>query len=113
MGMPGLAGFWAEFNIFMGMWERFPLVAVLAGISIPITGGYILRAVYQVFFGELKNEEFRRLPKLTWQEYTAAVVLAAVVIGTGLYPAALTEPISASVEPLAAALARAGELGMR
>jgi NADH-quinone oxidoreductase subunit M len=113
MGMPGLAGFWAEFNIFMGMWERFPLIAVLAGISIPITGGYILRAVYQVFFGELKDESFRRLPKLTWQEYAGAAVLAVVIIAAGLYPAALTEPISASVEPVAAALARAGALGMR
>jgi NADH-quinone oxidoreductase subunit M len=112
MGMPGLAGFWAEFNIFMGMWQRYPLIAVLAGISIPITGGYILRAMYQAFFGEVKNPEFRRLPKLTWQEYAAAGVLAAVLIVSGLYPAYLTEPISASVQPVAEALARAGALSL-
>jgi NADH-quinone oxidoreductase subunit M len=110
MGMPGLAGFWAEFNIFMGMWERYPLIAILAGISIPITGGYILRAVYQVFFGELKNPEFLKLPKLTWQEYSAATILALVLVVAGIAPAFLTEPISAGVAPVAEALARAGAL---
>ncbi|ABU58184.1 MULTISPECIES: NuoM family protein [Roseiflexus] len=113
MGMPGLAGFWAEFNIFMGMWQRFPLIAVLAGISIPITAGYILIAVYRVFFGELKNPEFRTLPKLTAQEYAAGVILVVVLIISGIYPAYLTEPIEASVQPIAEALARAGTLGMR
>jgi NADH-quinone oxidoreductase subunit M len=112
MGMPGLAGFWAEFNIFMGMWQRFPLIAVLAGISIPITAGYILLAVYRVFFGELKNPEFRRLPGLTTPEYVAGAILAAVLIVSGIYPAYLTEPIEASVRPIAEALARAGALGM-
>jgi NADH-quinone oxidoreductase subunit M len=110
MGMPGLAGFWAEFNIFIGMWERFPLIAVLAAISIPITGGYILIAIYRVFFGELKNREFLTLPKLTWQEYTAGAILAAVVIVSGLYPAYLTEPIEASARPVAEAIARAGSI---
>jgi len=112
MGMPGLAGFWAEFNIFMGMWQRFPLIAVLAGISIPITAGYILLAVYRVFFGELKNPEFRRLPGLTTPEYVAGAILTVVLIISGIYPAYLTEPITASVQPIAEALARAGALGM-
>lgn len=113
MGMPGFAGFWAEFNIFMGMWQRYPLIAVLAGISIPITAGYILIAVYRVFFGELRNPEFRSLPALTRPEYAAGIILAVVLIISGIYPAYLTEPIEASVRPIAEALARAGTLGMR
>ncbi|HWQ11930.1 MAG TPA: NADH-quinone oxidoreductase subunit M [Roseiflexaceae bacterium] len=112
MGMPGLAGFWAEFNIFMGMWQRYPLIAVLAGLAIPITGGYILRAVYTVFFGELKSERFLQLPRMTWQEYAAGGILAAVLVISGLYPAYLTEPITASVQPVAEALARAGALSL-
>src|SRR5262245_36127791 len=66
MGMPGFAGFWAEFNIFMGMWQRYPLIAVLAAVSIPITAAYVLRAVYTVFFGELKDQSFLKLPPRTW-----------------------------------------------
>jgi NADH-quinone oxidoreductase subunit M len=110
MGMPGFAGFWAEFNIFMGMWAHYPLLAILAAISIPITAAYILRAVYTVFFGELKDPSFLKLPKLTWQEYTGASILAAVLLIVGLYPSILTEPIRSGVQPIAEALQRAGAL---
>jgi NADH-quinone oxidoreductase subunit M len=110
MGMPGFAGFWAEFNIFMGMWARYPLIAVLAAISIPITAAYVLRAVYTVFFGELKDQSFLKLPPLTWQEYAGASILAVVLLIVGLYPAILTEPIRSGVAPIAEALQRAGAL---
>lgn len=112
MGMPGLAGFWAEFNIFMGMWDRYPLIAILAAVSIPITAAYILRATYTVFFGPIKNPEFLKLPKLTWQEYVAGGVLATVVIISGIYPGFLTDPIVSGVTPVAEALQRAGELAV-
>ena len=110
MGMPGFAGFWAEFNIFMGMWDRFPLISVLAAISIPITAAYILRAVYTVFFGEVKDPSFYTLPKLTWQEYTGASILAVVILITGLYPSILTEMIGSGVQPIAQAIQQAGAL---
>ena len=110
MGMPGFAGFWAEFNIFMGMWERFPLITILAAVSIPITAAYILRAIYTVFFGEIKDPSFLRMPKLTWPEYAGGVILAAVLLIVGLYPGILTEPIRSGVQPIADALQQAQTL---
>jgi NADH-quinone oxidoreductase subunit M len=104
MGMPGLAGFWAEFTIFLGVWERYPLIAVIAAISIPVTGAYILRAVWATFDGEVKNPEFFKLPRLTWQEYTGAIILAVILVVVGIYPAILTELISTGVEPVVAQL---------
>jgi NADH-quinone oxidoreductase subunit M len=104
MGMPGLAGFWAEFTIFIGVWEKYPLIAVLAAISIPVTGAYILRAVWAVFDGEVKNPEFHHLPKLTWQEYSGAIILAVILVGVGIYPAILTEMIDSGVRPVVAQL---------
>jgi NADH-quinone oxidoreductase subunit M len=101
MGMPGLAGFWAEFNIFLGVWERYPLIAVIAALSIPITGAYVLRAAWAVFDDEVKNPAFLKLPKLTWQEYTGAGILAAILVVVGIYPAILTELISVGVAPVA------------
>ncbi|NJP05146.1 MAG: NADH-quinone oxidoreductase subunit M [Chloroflexaceae bacterium] len=100
MGMPGFAGFWAEFNIFIGVWERYPLVAIIAALSIPITGAYILRATYQVFFGTVKDPSFNALPALTWQEYTGGIILAIILIGVGIYPAILTELIHTGVAPV-------------
>jgi NADH-quinone oxidoreductase subunit M len=105
MGMPGFAGFWAEFSIFLGVWERYPLIAVIAALSIPITGAYILRAVYQIFFADTPNPALLHLPKLTWQEYTGATILAAILIGVGIYPGILTELIDSGVAPVARQLA--------
>ncbi len=100
MGMPGTAGFYAEFNIFMGVWARFPLVAILAGIAIPITAAYILRVIRQVFFGEVRNPHFWELPKLTWQEKTSGVILATLVILLGIFPDLIHPMIDSSVAPV-------------
>ncbi|NJO05041.1 MAG: NADH-quinone oxidoreductase subunit M [Chloroflexaceae bacterium] len=100
MGMPGLAGFWAEFTIFIGVWERYPLIAVIAVISIPVTAAYILRAMYRVFYAEAVNPALLNLPPLTWQEISGAVILAAILIAVGIYPTILTEMINQSVVPL-------------
>lgn len=97
MGMPGFAGFWAEFSIFIGVWETHPVVAIIAAVAIPVTAAYILRAVLQVFFGKVSDPEFHHLPKLTWQEYTAGVILATILIGVGVYPSILTEMIGNGV----------------
>ncbi len=101
MGMPGFAGFWAEFNIFLGVWEQYPLIAVVAAVSIPITGAYILQAVTRVFFGNVTNDHFWHLEPITWQEYTGAVILAGVLIFAGLFPGILTDMIGTSVAPIA------------
>ncbi len=113
MGMPGLAGCWGEVNIFIGMWGRFPPPARLAARLIPITGGYALWAIGRVFFGELRNPAFLQLPRLTWQEYLAGGVLAAVLIVAGVAPGFLTDPISSGVAPIADALTQAGMLAGR
>ncbi|HEU5090841.1 MAG TPA: NADH-quinone oxidoreductase subunit M, partial [Roseiflexaceae bacterium] len=106
MGMPGTASFWAEMNIFLGMWQRFPVIAVLGAISVPITAAYLLRAAYRVFFSE-KQAPAEALPRLTWPEYTAGAILAVVLLVCGIFPALLTEPIGASVAPIAQLLSTA------
>jgi len=100
MGMPLLAGFWAEFNIFMGVWESYPLVAVLAAVSIPITGAYVLRATYQIFFGEVADEAFFHMPRLTWPEYTTGIIMALILVGMGLFPGLITDLVDSGVRPI-------------
>ena len=110
MGMPGFAGFFAEFNIFVGVWERFPIVAILAAISIPITAAYILRVTRQVFFGEVKDRHFFELPRLTWQEYTAGTILAVLIIAVGLFPDLMHPLVDSGVAPIVNRLDGAAEV---
>jgi NADH-quinone oxidoreductase subunit M len=111
MGMPLLAGFWAEFNIFMGVWERYPWVAILAALSIPITGAYILRASYRIFWGEVGNPEFLHLPRLHWTEYTTGAILAAILVLAGLFPGQITDLIDSGVRPIVAQLENVAPAG--
>lgn len=108
MGMPGLAGFWAEFTIFIGVWERYPLLAIIAVISIPVTAAYVLHAIYRVFYANVDNPYLHDLPPLTWQEITGALILAAVLIGVGFAPGILTDMIAAGVRPIAQQLQGVG-----
>ncbi|GAB4111822.1 MAG: NADH-quinone oxidoreductase subunit M [Roseiflexaceae bacterium] len=103
MGMPGFASFWAEMNIFLGTWQRFPVVAVIGAISVPITAAYMLRAVYSVFFSP-QQKPAEVFPPLTWPEYAAGGLLVVVLVVCGLFPGMLTEPISQSVAPIADSL---------
>ncbi len=53
LGMPGLAGFWAEFFTFRGAFALVPLWAIFGTIGIVITAVYILwRIMQNVFLGE-------------------------------------------------------------
>lgn len=53
LGLPGLAGFWAEFFTFRGAFALVPLWAVFGTIGIVITAVYILwRIVQNVFLGD-------------------------------------------------------------
>ncbi|NJL03704.1 MAG: NADH-quinone oxidoreductase subunit M [Chloroflexaceae bacterium] len=108
MGMPGLAGFWAEFTIFIGVWERYPLLAIIAVISIPVTAAYVLHAIYRVFYADVDSPHLHDLPPLTWQEITGALILAAVLIGVGFAPGILTDMIAAGVRPIAQQLQGVG-----
>ncbi|MBA3469023.1 MAG: NADH-quinone oxidoreductase subunit M [Herpetosiphonaceae bacterium] len=101
MGMPGTAGFMAEFTIFTGVMQFNPWIAAIAAISIPITAAYVLRVGYMAFMGEVKDPHFYELPPLTWQEKFAGTTLAIVVIGVGLFPSIIMDLIGTGVEPIA------------
>jgi NADH-quinone oxidoreductase subunit M len=105
MGIPGFAGFWAEFGVLLGTWERFPALAMVAAISVPLTGGYTLLAISRVFFGPLPDA-LAGLPRLTWQERVAGAWLAAILLAVGLAPGLLTDLVAGGVAPIADALAR-------
>jgi NADH-quinone oxidoreductase subunit M len=52
MGLPGFSGFVAELQVLIGAFSMSPWLALAAGVSIPITAGYILNALHKVFFAE-------------------------------------------------------------
>ena len=98
MGMPGFSGFVAEFPIFMGLWQREPLVAVVSAIAIVITAGYIMRVVGRVFFGKLPSEFEGHIGPITSLDKVALVVLSGVLVVLGLFPAVMAPMVESGAQ---------------
>ncbi len=107
MGMPGLSGFVAELQIFMGLWSAenvawyYPWIAMISATGIVVTAAYVLRVVQRVFFGELKPE-FAELPGVTFLDKAALFILSGVLILVGVYPKIMMSLIEVGVAPIAA-----------
>jgi NADH-quinone oxidoreductase subunit M len=97
MGMPGLSGFIAEFPIFMGVWGTAPWIAIVAAISIVITASYIIRIIGRVFFGQVPEEFEGHITDITTLDKVALVLLSAILIVVGIYPAIMTPLVESGV----------------
>jgi len=98
MGMPGFSGFIAEFPIFMGVWGRQWLVAVIASISIIITAAYIMRNIRQVFFSDLPEKLEGHLTDVTMLDKIAITTLCLFMILIGLFPSIIVPMVQTGVE---------------
>ncbi len=97
MGMPGLSGFIAEFPIFMGVWGTAPWIAIVAAISIVITASYIIRIIGRVFFGQVPEEFEGHITDVSVLDKVALVLLSAILIVVGIYPAIMTPLVESGV----------------
>src|SRR6185312_10809387 len=57
MGLPGFSGFAAEFQVIIGAWKAFPVLALLTGVGILIGVAYTLRVLQKAFYGEPDAEK--------------------------------------------------------
>ena len=104
MGMPGFSGFIAEFPIFMGAWNSYPYVAIIAVISIVITAAYVLRAIGGVFFGEIPEAIKDRMHDIAPSEKVALGLLCLVLVGVGIFPGVMVPMVESGVDALSGLL---------
>jgi len=93
MGMPGFSGFIAEFPIFLGLWQKAPIVAIIAVLGIVITAGYIMRVIRGVFFGEVPKEFEGHITPINTFDKVALYLLSGILILVGVYPAVIAPMI--------------------
>jgi NADH-quinone oxidoreductase subunit M len=98
MGMPGFSGFIAEFPIFMGVWQKLPIVAIIAVLGVVITAAYILRVVGRVFFGEVPAELETTVGDVSVMDKIAIGLLSVILVGLGLFPFLLTPMVQTGVD---------------
>ncbi len=101
LGLPGLSGFVAEMNIFVGAFQHpdmfHRVFTILACTSIVITAVYILRVVGKMLFGPVQDPHHLTLTDAVWWEKVAAFGLIISIAIIGLYPLWISNMISNSL----------------
>lgn len=102
MGLPGLAGFVAEFQIFVGAFGPVPWLAGIGLLGILITAALFLHLLQAIFLGE-RPPKWEEWSDLDAPELAALALLLAFVVAIGVAPAwllAVIETASGSIVDL-------------
>ena len=84
-GIPGLVGFVAEFIIFQGSFETFPIPTLLCIIASGLTAVYFVILLNRTCFGKLNND-LAYYPTVSPAESIPAFVLIAIILFLGVQP---------------------------
>jgi NADH-quinone oxidoreductase subunit M len=99
LGLPGLAHFPAEFQIFLGTFSVWPWAAAIALVGILVTAGLYLRAIQTAFLGP-PSERWTKLADLGLADGLAVVPLLVLIVVVGIAPGWLLNVIHATVSAI-------------
>jgi len=90
LGLPGLAGFVAEFLVLVGSFPIYTLITALAGIGIVVTAAFMLWTIQRLFLGPL-NQKWAELKDIDRRELISLVPVLALAVLMGVYPKPILE----------------------
>jgi len=98
LGLPGTAGFVAEFLAFLGAWQSAHSWWLFPGVTGAfLTAIYVLRVAKQIFFGpKSADPHFQDLPDAKGTEWVALVFLVCILVLFGVFPMLMLKPIDTS-----------------
>ncbi len=106
LGLPGLCGFIGEFFVVLGAWAYSKVLGVVAASVVVLTAGYILWTIQRVYLGpEYKGPHADALRPMTYREIGIAAPLVVFAILFGVYPKAVFNYVTPSVEKTTTAMA--------
>ncbi len=100
LGLPGTSGFLGEFLVLTGTFQKNYLAAMVATFGVILGAAYMLWLTKRVIFGHIKNDQIKNLDDVNRSELLMLIILAALVIFFGFYPAPLMETLNVSVDNL-------------
>ncbi|HET7276264.1 MAG TPA: NADH-quinone oxidoreductase subunit M [Longimicrobiaceae bacterium] len=86
IGLPGTAGFSAEFLVLLGTFRAEPFVALVAATGVIVAAYYMLPMVQKIIFNSIDRDENRNLVDLNRREVGIMVPLIIVILWIGVYP---------------------------
>jgi NAD(P)H-quinone oxidoreductase subunit 4 len=111
-GIPGLAGFVAEFLIFQGSYSTFPLQTLVAVVGTGLTAVYFVILLNRTCFGRLDNTT-AYYPKVQFEDRFPALILAGLIVILGILPNWLVKWSEATSTAMVAAVPLEQQVALR
>jgi NADH-quinone oxidoreductase subunit M len=99
-GLPATSGFVGEFMVILASVKYHFWIGFLAATALILGAAYSLWMVKRVVFGAIGNKHVAELTDLNKREFFMFIVLAALTLYMGLYPAPFTDTMQVSVADL-------------
>src|SRR6266571_5127590 len=99
LGLPGLAGFVAEYMTFTSSYQVWSVVTIVSVFTMILTAAYLLWMLKRVFYGPF-NTKWNRLPDANWREALPLITLAVVIVFVGVFPNFLINVITPALAAL-------------
>src|SRR5437763_8549956 len=99
LGLPGLAGFVAEYMAFTGSFKSLSAVTIISVFTMILTAAYLFWFFKRVFYGPF-NEKWNWLPDANLRETIPLFALAAVIVLVGIYPKFYIDVITPSLSQI-------------
>ena len=99
LGLPGLVGFVAEFQVFTGTFGVFPWLAGVGLLGLLVTAALFLQLLQAVFLGE-RPARWDGLPDLVPSEQVTLGVLLGLTVVLGVAPRAMLDTIHTTADLL-------------
>jgi len=93
LGLPGLAGFVAEYITFTSSYQVWTVVTIVSVFTMILTASYLLWMLKRVFYGPF-NAQWNRLRDANWREALPLVSLAVAIVFVGIFPSFLIRLIT-------------------
>jgi len=104
LGLPALAGFWAELLVFLGTFDKYVPMTILGVVGVLLSAGYILWMLQRVLWGPPMSRWSGLTDATAWWERVPVIGLAVVILAVGIYPSWMVDVIQTGVQPIAARL---------
>jgi len=102
-GIPGLAGFVAEFLIFQGSYSVFPVQTLVGVVGTGLTAVYFVILLNRTCFGRLDTKT-AYYPRVQFEDRLPALLLTALIIFLGIQPTWLVKWVESTSTAMIAAV---------
>jgi NADH-quinone oxidoreductase subunit M len=86
LGLPGMAGFVAEFQVIRGTWPVLTAWTAISMLGLLMTGAYILKGIKKVLHGPLNEQWVGHLSEINVREIIVMAPLMVLIVAIGVWP---------------------------